>query len=196
MSLRMRQKIMVAVHKGPQAVGYDASYWTFKSLYLYAKEKLGVDLTYAGAVRAFREMGLRNKIPRPEHPLAASPEERIAYQRKTKKELEASGRDGFKVVFEDEGHVQALKNGHAMTSFKGVQPTRRSSVGRARLTLFVVVGEGFLFIKEGDSGNTENYLAARKRVCELFGKVHMIDDGAGCREPTAPRRTQAKTPAA
>ena len=196
MSLRMRQKIMVAVHKGPQAVGYDASYWTFKSLYRYAKEKLGVDLTYAGAVRAFREMGLRNKIPRPEHPLAASPEERIAYQRKTKKELEASGRDGFKVVFEDEGHVQALKNGHAMTSFKGVQPTRRSSVGRARLTLFVVVGEGFLFIKEGDSGNTENYLAARKRVCELFGKARMIDDGAGCREPTGPRRTQAKTPAA
>ena len=45
MSLRMRQKIMVAVHKGPQAVGYDASYWTFKSLYLYAKEKPGAGLT-------------------------------------------------------------------------------------------------------------------------------------------------------
>ena len=192
MSLKTRQKIMVAVHKGPQAVGYKANYWTFKSLYQYAKEKLDVDLTYTGAVRAFREMGLRNKIPRPEHPLAASPEERIAYQRKTKKELEASGRDGFKIVFEDEGHVQALKNGHAMTSFKGVQPTRRSSVGRARLTLFVVVGEGFLFIKEGDSGNTKNYLAARERVCELFGKVHMIDDGAGYHESNRSKADASK----
>ena len=59
------------------------------------------------------------------------PRGRIAYQRKTKKGLEASGRDGFKIVFEDEGHVQALKNGHAMTSFKGVQPTRRPGTGRA-----------------------------------------------------------------
>ena len=89
-------------------------------------------------------MGLRNKIPRPEHPLAASPEERIAYQRKAKKELEASGRDASRIVFEDEGHVQALKSGHAMMLFKGVQPTRKSSAGRARLTLFVVVGEGSL----------------------------------------------------
>ena len=92
MPLRTRQEIMVAVHKGPQAVGYNADCWTFKSLYRYAKEKLGADITYAGAVKAFREMGLRSKIPRPEHPPAAGTEERIAYQRKAKKGLEASGK--------------------------------------------------------------------------------------------------------
>ena len=159
---------------------YKANYWTFKSLYRYAKEKLGVDITYAGAVRAFREMGLRNKIPCSETP-AASSEERIAFQRKTK-ELEASGRDASRIVFEDEGHVQAPKNGHAMMSFKGVPLARRPGARRARLTLFVVVGEGFLFIKEGKSGNTKNYLATRERLCKLSGKVHMIDDGAGHHE--------------
>jgi len=51
MPLRTRQKIMVAVHKGPQAASYSANCWTFKSLYRYAKYKLGVDITYAGAVR-------------------------------------------------------------------------------------------------------------------------------------------------
>ena len=51
MPLRTRQKIMVAVHNGPQAASYSANCWTFKSLYRYAKYKLGVDITYAGAVR-------------------------------------------------------------------------------------------------------------------------------------------------
>ena len=111
MPLRARQKIMVAVHKGPRAVGYDADHWTYKSLYWYAKERLEVDLTYAGAVRSFKEMGLRNKISRPEHPIAASPEERIAYQRKAKEELEEGGRGASRIVFGGEGHVQALKNG-------------------------------------------------------------------------------------
>ena len=54
------------------------------------------------------------------------------------------------------------KKRHAMMSFKGVQPTRRPSAGRARLALFVVWGGGFLFIKEGNSGDTEHYFAARR----------------------------------
>ena len=114
---------------------------------------------------------------------------------KTKKELEASGRDGFKIVFEDEGHVQALKNGHATTSFKGVQPTRRPSAGRARLTLFVAVGKGPLSSGRAAPA-TRSTTRGRERTRGLFGKARMIDDGAGCREPTCPRRTQAKTPAA
>ena len=73
MPLRTRQKIMVAVHRGPQAIGCGANYWTYKQPCRYAKEKTGHGLTYAGALRAFKEAGLRSKIPRPEHPLAASP---------------------------------------------------------------------------------------------------------------------------
>ena len=57
-------------------------------------------------------------------------------------------------------------------------------------------GRGLLIIKEGDSSDTKHYLPAREWTCELFGKARMVDDGAGCREPTCPRRTQAKTPAA
>ena len=63
MPLRTRRKIMVAVHKGPQAARCGADYRAYKSLCRHAK-KPGLDIAY-GAVRTFKETGLRNRIPRP-----------------------------------------------------------------------------------------------------------------------------------
>lgn len=40
--------------------------------------------------------------------------------------------------------MKALRNGHAIASFKGVQLTRRQGMRRARLVLFAIVGEGLL----------------------------------------------------
>ena len=130
---------MAAAHNGPQAAGCRASCRTFKSPYRRAR-KPGAGLTYAGAARAFKEMGLRGKIPRPETPCG---EPRGAHRppEEGKGEPEASGRGAPGIAFEDEGRAQALKNGHAMASLKGVQPARGPSAGRARPALFVAAGE-------------------------------------------------------
>ena len=61
-----------AVHRGPQAAGYDANYRTYKPLCRYAKRRWNT-ASRMRALRAFKEVALRSKIPRPEHPLAASP---------------------------------------------------------------------------------------------------------------------------
>ena len=63
---------MAAAHNGPQAAGCRASCRTFKSPYRRAR-KPGAGLTYAGAARAFKEMGLRGKIPLPRDPLRRAP---------------------------------------------------------------------------------------------------------------------------
>lgn len=192
MPLETRQEIAVAVHRGPQAVGYDANYWTLKLLHRYATEELGLDMSYPAAVKNFGEMGIRIKVPRPEHPLAASPEERALFQRQTNRDLEASAREGFQSVLADEGKLQGYKNGHAQAGFRGVQPTRRLSSGRASATVFVGVGANFLFAKAAPVANTETYIEFRGRLCSLAGKVHVIDDGAGYHESNKSKRDAAE----
>ena len=61
-----------AVHRGPQAAGCDANYRTYKPLCRYAKRRWNT-ASRTRALRAFKEVALRSKILRPEHPLAASP---------------------------------------------------------------------------------------------------------------------------
>ena len=82
---------MVAVHKGPQAVGYRANYRMFKSLYRHAKKKLDLDITHAGAVRPSRRWACATRS-NALRPIAASPEERIAAGRRRRRSWKRAAR--------------------------------------------------------------------------------------------------------
>ena len=178
--LDVRQKLLVDVHKGPQASGYKANTWTFRRLHRHLKERYGVVVAYSTAAKNFKEMGIRLKVPRPAHPKAASPEERLAFQREAREAIEEAAKAGFHVVFIDEGHAQGHKNGRETAGLRGVETVRTSSVGRARLSLFVAVGYGWVFVMESpDKADSEAYITFLDRLCELVGKVQTIDDNAG-----------------
>ena len=182
MPLEMRLKIVEAVQTGPRLAGYKGNYWTFKSLWMYAREKLGLKMAYSTAVQNFREMGLAVHIPRASHPLAASAEERAAFQKKEHGRIADSARAGYSALFVDEGHAQAEKNGSAAVGLKGIPTTRPSSVGRARATLFVGVGADFAFIKHAPAANTDEYIKFLDRMNSLVGKIHAIADRASYHE--------------
>ena len=76
------------VQRGPQASGVKANSWTYKLLHQRLEDEYGVKMAYSTAAKNFNEMGIRIKIPRPEHPKAASPEERLAFQKAARKEIE------------------------------------------------------------------------------------------------------------
>ena len=182
MPLKIRLKIVEAVQLGPDRVKYKANYWTFKSLWQYGCDRLGLKMAYSTAVQNFREMGLAVHIPRPDHPCAATAEERAAFQKKEHRRIRASAKEGYQAVSLDEGHPQGHKNGHATVGLKGIPTTRPSSVGRAKATLFVCVGADFVFIRHAPAANTEEYTRFLDRVTTLVGKIHLIADRAGYHE--------------
>lgn len=76
--------------------------------------------------------------------------------------------------------MQGHKNGCETAGLRGVETVRTSSVGRARLSLFVAVGYGWVFVMESpDKADSEAYIRFLDRLCELVGKVQTIDDNAG-----------------
>ena len=154
--------------------------WTFRLLHRHLEEKYGVVVAYSTAAKNFNEMGIRLKVPRPVHPKAASAEERLAFQREAREEIVEGSKAGHHTVFIDEGHAQGYKNGRETAGLRGVEVVRTSSFGRARLSMFVAVGYGWVFVMESeDSANSEGYIKFLDRVCELVGKVQTIDDNAG-----------------
>ena len=179
--LDIRQDLVIDIHRGPQASGYKANVWTFKLLHDHLGKKYGVRLAYSTAAKNFKEMGIRLKIPRPANPRAASPEERLKFQRKARKTIEAAAKDDFYTVFLDEGHAQAYKNGRATAGLRGVEAVRTSSIGRPVLTIFVCVGYGWVLVIEAtDKADSEAYIKVLDRICELVGgNVLIIDDNAG-----------------
>ena len=183
---------MTAAHRGPQAGGCKANCWTFKSLYRRAK-KLGADLTYAGAARAFKERGLRSKIPRPETPCD---EPRGAHRPPKEGKVGAGGgrqgraRDRIRGREPRAGAQERACDGVVQGRAAGPQAERGARPPdpvRSR-------GRGISVVKEGDSIDAKRRLAAREGHAGA-GKARMFDGGAGRREPTCPRRAQAKAPA-
>lgn len=47
----IRTRIVEAVQKGPQAVGHPADYWTLECLWMYGRDRLGLDMAYSTAVQ-------------------------------------------------------------------------------------------------------------------------------------------------
>ena len=75
---------------------------------------------------------------------------------------------------------RATRTGARRRGSGGVEAVRTSSVGRARLSLFVAVGYGWVFVMEAAGrANSESYIKFLDRLCELVGKVQIIDDNAG-----------------
>ena len=109
------------VQRGPQASGVKANSWTYKLLHQRLEDEYGVKMAYSTAAKNFNEMGIRIKIPRPEHPKAASPEERLAFQKAARKDIEEAAKAGYHPVFSDECHVQGYKNGHEAAGLRGVE---------------------------------------------------------------------------
>lgn len=180
--LEIRRKLLVDIHRGPQASGFKANVWSYRDIQRHIKEKYGLDVPYSTVAKTLNEMGVRLRTPRPMHPRAASPEKRLAYQKEARKSVRASAADGFHIAFTDEGQMQGYKNGHKTAGLRGVDVVRTSSVGRARLTVFVAVGYGWVFVMvAGDRANSAEYIKFLDRLCELFGKIHTIDDNAGYR---------------
>ena len=178
--LAVRHSLIIDVHRGPQASGYKANAWTFRLLHQHLKDKYGLDIAYSTAAKYFNDMGVRLKVPRPAHPQAASPEKRLAFQKESRKKILAAAKDGYHVVFSDEGHVQGYKNGHKTAALRGVEAVRTSGVGRARLSIFVAVGYGWFFIREASGpANSEEYIGFLDRLSELVGRIMTVDDNAG-----------------
>ena len=177
--LDVRQSLVLDVHKGPQAAGLKANAWTFKLLHRHLREKYGISIAYSTAVKNFKEMGIRIKVPRPAHPMAASPEKRLAFQRDARKKIKDGAKEGFHTAFVDEGHIQGYKNGNAAAGLRGVEAVRTSSIGRANLTTFVAVGNSWCFVRGATAGNSEEYISFLDRLGSLVGKVQTIDDNAG-----------------
>ena len=93
--------------------------------------------------------------------------------------------------------MQGYKNGRETAGLRGVEAIRTSSVGRARLSLFVAVGYGWVFVMEAlDRANSLSYIKFLDRLCELVGKVQIIDDNAGYHPRTGPASTSRTTPTA
>lgn len=182
MSLKMRLKIVEAVQMGPRLAKYKGNYWTFRSLWIYAREKLGLKMAYSTAVQNFREMGLAVYISRASHPLAASAEERAAFQKKEHRRVADSAKEGYSAVFLDEGHAQAGENDNAAVGLKGIPTTRPLSGGRDKATLFVGVGADFAFIRHAPAANTDEYIKFLDRLNSLVGKIHAIADRASYHE--------------
>ena len=176
--LDVRQKLILDVYKGPQAAGLKANVWTFKLLHRHLREKYGISIAYSTAAKNFKEMGIRLKVPRPVHPMAASAKERLAFQKGTREKIEEGAKDGFHSAFVDEGHIHGYKNGHAAAGLSGVEAVRTSSVGRAHLTVFVAVGNSWFFARDAPAGNSDEYVCFLDRLSSLFGKVLTIDDNA------------------
>ena len=157
MPLRTRQKIMVAVHRGPQAVGCGANYWTYKPPCRYAKEKTGHDLTYAGALRASSRWACAARSRAPSTPLRQA---RVAHRcrRKAKKNLEASGRGGAK------GAIHATEDG--TTRMSAAHQTGRLKGSRGVGPLFQTAWtRGGRPVPAGGSG-AENLRRPQARVQE------------------------------
>ena len=175
---RQRAALVKDVHKGPRALGYATDVWTYKDLWLHAKKRFNVKISYPGAVRNFHEMGIVLKTPRPKHPKAASEEERADFQRETRAVILKYARQGFVIISGDEAHIQAYGNTCKTLGLRGIEAIADSAVERARLTVIGGVGEGFFYLKMAKAGNGAEFIAFCERLLALFGKVLIILDYA------------------
>ena len=141
-------------------------------------KKYGIGMTYAAAVINFHQMGIEMKVPRAEHPDAATEEERAEYQRRTRKDILRLAPEGFLPMFQDEVHVQSYKNAHRTVGLRGVHAVAPSSTERARLTLSGIVGDGFCYAMDMPMSNGEGFIWFCLRLHELFGKVRLVLDHA------------------
>lgn len=178
LSREQRIEVVKDVHKGPREAGYESDVWTYKDIWMHIKKKYGVDMTYASAVHNLHEMGVTLKVPRPQHPRAASEEERAEFQRETRKKVLRLARDGFVPLFEDEVHLQAYGNTRRTAGLRGVEVTAPSAVERARLSMFGGVGNGFYYLMEAPKANGTEFVWFCLLLHELFGKVQLVLDHA------------------
>ena len=166
------------VHRGPRACGFKANTWSYALVHRYALKKFGVKISYRAFVHNMHELRVVVKSPRTAHPCEASPEERAEFRLETRKKVLAAARKGHLVLFLDEAFLQSYKNALRTLGIKGDRTTVPSSVERALLPLFGVVGDGFYYFMEADRANTAWFIKFSERVVELFGPVQFILDNA------------------
>ena len=184
-------RIAEVVQKGPHAVNYPAEYWTLESLWMYGRDRLGLDISYSTAVQNFGDMGLAVHIQRPDHPRAASAKERAAAQSKGRNGVRASTGKGDRAVSVDEGHGQGNENGNAAGDLKGVHSTRPMRAGRANDTLFVEAGNGHVITRYAPAVPGE-YIKFR----DTCRKIRAIADRPAATSRTGQRPTSQGAPTA
>ena len=166
------------VHRGPRACGFKTNTWSYALVHKYVLEKFGVDISYRAFVRNMHELRVVVKSPRTSHPCEASPEKRAEFRREARKKVLAAARRGYLVAFLDEAFLQSYKNALRTLGIKGDRTTVPSSVERALLPLFGIVGDGFYYFMEAKRANTAWFIKFSDRVVELFGPVQFILDYA------------------
>ncbi len=129
------------VHRGPRACGFKTNTWSYALVHRHALKKFGVKISYRAFVHNMHELRVVVKSPRTAHPREASPEERAEFRLETRKKVLAAARKGHLVLFLDEAFLQSYKNALRTLGIKGDRTTVPSSVERALLPLFGVVGD-------------------------------------------------------
>ena len=166
------------VHRGPRACGFKTNTWSYALVHKYVLEKFGVDIAYRTIVDNMHELRVVVKSPRTGDPREAPPEERAEFRREARKKVLAAARRGYLVAFLDEAFLQSYKNALRTLGIKGDTTTVPSSVERALLPLFGIVGDGFYYLMEAKRANTAWFIKFSDRVVELFGPVQFILDYA------------------
>ncbi len=181
---RQRAALVKDVHKGPRALGYKTDVWTYKDLWLHAKKRFNVKISYAAAVRNFHEMGIVLKTPRPRHPKAASEEERADFQRETRAVILKYARQGFVIISGDEAHIQAYCNTCKTLGLRSRRSRTRPSNGPGR----VWRRGGGLFLPQGGRGRQREGVHSVLRAAP--GAVRQGADHTGLCQLPCVRRGQ------
>lgn len=179
MAREQRVVVVKDANAGPSELGYEADVWTIKDLWRHAKEVHGMEMGYSTFARNCKEMGIVVKMPRPRNPKAATEEERVAFQRATRKAIQKYARLGFLLLCQDEAHIQAYCNAYKTVGLRGIELVADSSVAHARLTVFGGAGDGFFYVSAAIAGNGKEFIKFCNRLFELFGKVQLLLDHAG-----------------
>lgn len=174
-----RVQLVLDVHRGPRACGYETNVWTYVLIHKHVRKKFKVEIGYRAVVYLLKKLRIVIKSPRSAHPLEASPEERAEFQRETRKSILAHARRGYLFMFLDEAYPQSYKNTRKTAGIKGDKTTVPASVETATLPLFGVAGDGFYYLMETNRANTATFMVFCDRVFELFGPVQFGLDHAG-----------------
>ena len=174
-----RVRLVLDVHKGPRACGFETNVWTYALIHRHVRKKFKVEIGYRAVVYLLHKLRIVIKSARSAHPLEASPEERAEFRRETRKSILTYARRGYLLLFLDEVYPQSYKNTRKTVGIKGGKTIVPASVETATLPLIGVLGDGFYYLMEVDRANTATFIKCCKRIFCLFGPVQFVLDHAG-----------------
>ena len=178
---KQRRQLARDMDKSPEKFCYGTSLWTTKLVTRHIKNEFGVEYHIRSTLDLVHRLGFRRIKPRPVNPKAATPEEREAFKKHAREQVEYWSKKGYVVLVQDEAHIvlAVMPRKGWFRSKKPTITTGRVKGSKNRVSIIGAIGiEGIHHFEVYSTANWNNFKDFLEKVHKKYGKVLMFLDNA------------------